>query len=132
MKCFQVHEIKCEEDGMWSQPFKRCKSPMVGQCPKPLGSHAVLLVCEDYYPGGVCKAECKSEKYHFFEEVSYIQHPNRLYVYCALLEEWWSAKGSYLRFVIERFTNAVNEMKNLKSGDKGFNRWPTAAQFHSI
>lgn len=55
----EVHTVKCEEDGHWSEPMKRCKSPSAGVCSAPKAPTGVLLTCEDHYPGGICKAKCK-------------------------------------------------------------------------
>ncbi|XP_044175227.1 pappalysin-1-like [Acropora millepora] len=54
-----VHTVKCEENGQWSEPMKRCKSPLVGLCSVPKVPPGIVATCEDHYPGGICKAKCK-------------------------------------------------------------------------
>lgn len=54
----EVHQVKCEESGKWSEPLKRCIT--AGQCSKPEAPPGVLFVCGDYFPGETCKTRCKA------------------------------------------------------------------------
>lgn len=61
--------MKCEDKGHWSEPMRRCKSRLAGVCPVPVPPPGVIITCEDHFPGGICKVQCKDSFHDVVEEV---------------------------------------------------------------
>lgn len=61
--------MKCEDKGRWSEPMRRCKSRLAGACPVPVPPSGVIITCEDHFPGGICKVQCKDSFHDVVEEV---------------------------------------------------------------
>ena len=80
---YQVHTVKCEDKGHWSEPMRRCKSRLAGVCPVPVPPPGVIITCEDHFPGGICKVQCKDSFHDVVEEVGcyygYVQHETSVF-----------------------------------------------------
>ena len=63
--------------------MRRCKSRLAGACPVPVPPLGVIITCEDHFPGGICKVQCKDSFHDVVEEVGcyygYTQHETSVF-----------------------------------------------------
>lgn len=115
----EVHTVKCEENGKWSEPMKRCKSPTAGLCPVPIPPHGVILTCEDHYLGGICKVRCKNSFYDVVEAGN--EEKWRVTITCTQKLDWKPdparlscIRGCRKEFISDEWCDMVNNNKHCR------------------